>query len=118
MADTGAPTIPPAARSAMFRMDLVGRADRYHFVTESEIDALRTFGLIAGICFGLFTFCGGLVAAFGTTLSTNHAAMTDRMLAIYVGLVMASGVLTVGAGMLALFTIRQSQTQLQRMKDA
>jgi hypothetical protein len=90
-----------------------GRKLHVFKVTEAEIDELASAP--DSICFGLCTLCIGTFASFLISLITVQ--LSDRLHATFLGVVIATGGLTLLFGWQTIRERRQSKKLVKRLKN-
>lgn len=100
MEDQGKPQKTVDTSSAVNVEDR-GRTIVLHRVLESELREVGSAQNTLNINLAFFTLAIGLAVGFATILLTSHASLSDRMLTLFTGLCLFSGVASAYFGVMA-----------------
>lgn len=81
-----------------------------HSVLESELRDVSSLQNSINLAF--FTLMVGLAVGFGTVLLTSHSSLTDRVFAIYAGLLLTSAIGSIYFGVKARIDRIEAQAQI------
>ena len=84
-----------------------------HSVQESELRDIASAQKAVNVNLAFFTLMIGLAAGFGTVLLTGHAALSDRLLTLFAGLSLTTGLASIYFGIRALLDWRRAGARLE-----
>lgn len=84
-----------------------------HSIQESELRDIASAQNAINVNLAFFTLMVGLAAAFCTVLLTTHAVLSDRLLTLFTGLTLITGVSSIYFGIRAFIDWRQAKQRVE-----
>jgi hypothetical protein len=104
--------IRPETQDSRVTIDYRGRRIVMHSVQESELLDIGSIQVAVNVNLAFFTLMVGLAAGFGTVLLTTHSVLSDRLLTLFAGLALITGLASIYFGIRALIEWRQVKQRI------
>lgn len=105
--------IQPESPGSRVTIDYRGRKLVMHSIQESELRDIASAQSAINVNLAFFTLMVGLAAGFGTVVLTTHAVLSDRLLTLFMGLSLITGLASIYFGIRALIDWRQAQQRVE-----